>query len=105
MYTANAKILTLGTQHSLYSIGSRWGFVLGVTQLFCFALGVLPNGTPNARSFGLHVGETHQDLSKVGNRVLIQIVGFCVAVEYWLNSYFSLKNVNPHSHSDALWFP
>ena len=31
---------TLGTQRNLYSIGSRWGFVLGVTQILYFALGV-----------------------------------------------------------------
>ena len=30
----------LGTQRNLYSIGSLWGFALGVTQLLCFALGV-----------------------------------------------------------------
>ena len=31
---------TLGTQRNLYSIGSRWRFVLGVTQILCFALEV-----------------------------------------------------------------
>ena len=30
----------LGTQRNLYSIGSLWGFALGVTQILCFALGV-----------------------------------------------------------------
>ena len=30
----------MGTQHNLYSIGSRWGFAFGVTQIVCFALGV-----------------------------------------------------------------
>ena len=29
-----------GTQRNLYSIGSRWGFALGVTQILYFALGV-----------------------------------------------------------------
>ena len=30
----------LGIQRNLYSIGSRWGFALGVTQILYFALGV-----------------------------------------------------------------
>ena len=33
MYMANAKILRLGP---IYSIGSRWGIALGVTQILAF---------------------------------------------------------------------
>ena len=40
MNMANMKLLRLGTQCNLYSIGSHWGFALGVTCILCFALGV-----------------------------------------------------------------